>query len=268
MKVASFAVLAGLVSATSVVALQPFQNVGNRGFSRFSVQSEKESSPCTMPDVVPETVTAKALRSSMLTNADGNVVNLGEKMGQGTSIVVFLRHLGCPYCWNYANSWCEVQQKKMAGSNIAGPFFVSIGDEDKLSAFLEKNPSVPRENAFVDDYSFGAYEAAGFGKFDDVSKEVAKEAMGNMGAPALGAKGWWNYFTSASKLSPIPKEMKFGEVPEGVLRLGGTFVVKGNDIVYGWSDRLPGDHPDIENVLGKAEEASKQEYILQNIFGL
>jgi hypothetical protein len=157
----------------------------------------------------------------------------------------------------------------MADSDISGPFFISIGDEEKLSIFLEKNPEVPRENAFVDDYSFGAYEAAGFGKFDDTPKEVAKEAMSNMKAPDLGAKGWWNYATSVGKVSPIPKDMKFGDIPEGVLRLGGTFVVDRNDILYRWSDRVPGDHPDIENVLQIAQEASSRKVnIFQNIFNL
>jgi hypothetical protein len=44
--------------------------------------------------VIPESVTAKALRSATLTNADGELITLGDKMGKGTSIVVFLRHLG------------------------------------------------------------------------------------------------------------------------------------------------------------------------------
>ena len=50
--------------------------------------------PCATPDVIPESVTAKALRAATLTGADGETVALGDKMGQGTSIVVFLRHLG------------------------------------------------------------------------------------------------------------------------------------------------------------------------------
>ena len=145
------------------------------------------------------------------------------------------------------------------GDDISGPIFISIGDEEKLATFLEKNPEIPRDQVLVDDYSFGAYKAAGFGKFDDTDKEVAKEAMDNMGAPDLGLKGWWNYMTSVGKVSPIPKDMKFGEVPEGVLRLGGTFVVNGNDIFYRWSDRLPGDHPNIDDVIQIAEESSASE---------
>uniref|UniRef100_A0A7R9WY51 Uncharacterized protein n=1 Tax=Craspedostauros australis TaxID=1486917 RepID=A0A7R9WY51_9STRA len=99
-----------------------------------------------------------------------------------------------------------------------------------------------------------------------------KAATKRMTAPDLGAKGWWNYLTSVSKVSPIPKDMKFGDVPVGVLRLGGTFVVNGNDIVYRWSDQLPGDHPDIEQVWNIANEQAEKkpafpQFSLPNFFG-
>jgi hypothetical protein len=156
-------------------------------------------------------------------------------------------------------------------SRIAGPIFISMGDKEKLNLFLEKNPYVPRENALVDDYSFATYQAAGFGRFDEVDKDVAKEAMKNMKAPTLGFRGAWDYLTSAGELSPIPKDSRKLEFPEGVLRLGGTFVVNGNEIKYRWSDRLPGDHPDIEKVYQIAEdEASRKKTVFQvpNVFGL
>ena len=56
---------------------------------------QSTSSPCAIPDgVIPESVTAQGLRSAILTNANGELVSLGEQMGKGTSVVVFLRHLG------------------------------------------------------------------------------------------------------------------------------------------------------------------------------
>mmetsp|Transcript_36640 Transcript_36640/g.85634 ORF Transcript_36640/g.85634 Transcript_36640/m.85634 type:complete len:85 (-) Transcript_36640:283-537(-) len=66
------------------------------------------------------------------------------------------------------------------------------------------------------------------------------------------------YFGNVMRVSPIPEGMKFGEVPEGVLRLGGTFVVRGDDVAYQWNDRLPGDHPDLEEVFAAAERAAKE----------
>lgn len=122
-----------------------------------------------------------------------------------------------------------------------------------MNVFLDQNPNIPPERMFVDDYSFGAYKAVGFKSFTDVDKDVAKEVK--MTAPDLSFKQWMGYMGNVGKVSPIPKDMKFGEVPEGVLRLGGTFVVKDDDVVYQWSDRLPGDHPDIGNILDFAIEA-------------
>ena len=55
------------------------------------------------------------------------------------------------------------------------------------------------------------------------------------------------------KLSPI-EEGKPG-LPEGVLRLGGTFVIDGSQVLYQHSDKVPGDHPDLEAVLAVVENS-------------
>jgi len=142
--------------------------------------------------------------------------------------------------------------------DITGPIFVSIGDEQKLNTFLELNPFIPREQAFVDGYDFTAYKEASFGRFDEQDKDILEGIQ--MTAPNLGGfSGWWKYISNVMKISPIPDNMKFGEVPEGVLRLGGTFIVKGNDIIYQWSDRVPGDHPVVHDVFDIAQNiASKK----------
>lgn len=139
---------------------------------------------------------------------------------------------------------------------MTGPLFVSIGDTDKLDTFLELNPFIPRDNMFVDGYDFTAYKQVGFGRFDQQDKSVVKGVK--LEAPNLpgGFSGWWKYFSNVMKLSPVPKDMKFGEVPEGVLRLGGTFVVNGDDVVYQWSDRVPGDHPSTDKVSKISMETS------------
>jgi hypothetical protein len=47
-----------------------------------------------------------------------------------------------------------------------------IGDEEKLAAFLDQNPNIPREKMSVDDYSFGAYKSVvGFKSFQETDKE-------------------------------------------------------------------------------------------------
>lgn len=143
---------------------------------------------------------------------------------------------------------------------------MSIGDAEKLNAFLDANEWMDKEQMFVDDYSFDAYKAVGFGRFDEVDKEAAKQVK--MSAPELGFGEWMSYFSIVGKISPIPKDMKFGEVPEGVLRTGGTFVVQGNDVRYQWTDTVPGNHPVIEDVLKIAKDArqkKKENKLLGNI---
>jgi hypothetical protein len=99
MKFSVAALAAGLGAlATSADAFQAPQVARNAKSSlvssRFMSSSVQEEAPCATPDIIPPQVTAKALRSAVLTDADGNLVRLGEEMGKGTSIVVFLRHLG------------------------------------------------------------------------------------------------------------------------------------------------------------------------------
>jgi len=149
-------------------------------------------------------------------------------------------------------------------NNIDGPIFVSIGDSDKLQEFLKKNPNIPPDSMFVDDYNFGAYKSVGFQSFTDVDKDVVKNVK--LSAPDLSFSQWMDYFGSVMKVSPIPKDMKFGEIPEGVLRLGGTFILRGKDVVYQWSDIVPGDHPDIQQVLDQAKGyAEKKNFFDLNV---
>ena len=42
---------------------------------------------------------------------------------------------------SYAANWCDVIPA-MKSAGVAGPFFVSIGDEEKLNKFLDLNPKV------------------------------------------------------------------------------------------------------------------------------
>lgn len=117
----------------------------------------------------------------------------------------------------------------------------------------------------VDDMTnFAAYKAVGFKSFTEVDKETLKGVK--MSAPDLSFKQWLGYAGKVGKVSPIPKDMKFGEIPEGVLRLGGTFVVNGDDVVYQWSDRIPGDHPDIDEVVTIAQEAEVKADGLKGFF--
>ena len=63
--------------------------------------TEESTTPCAIPegvdaapDLTSQPGSAQLLRSNVVTNAEGDFVQLGEAMGTGTSVVVFLRHMG------------------------------------------------------------------------------------------------------------------------------------------------------------------------------
>ena len=103
----------------------------------------------------------------------------------------------------------------MRKTGITGPVFISIGDSEKLNIFLESNPNAPKELFLVDDYTFTAYNAMGFGKIAE-NAELSIKGTKNMKKPDLGLKKWMSYLKNVSKLAPIPKDLKFGQIPEGV----------------------------------------------------
>jgi hypothetical protein len=203
-------------------------------------------------------ITAQDLRKITVTNADGKTVTLGEMMGTGTSIVVFLRHLGCFNCWSYARDWTTtlLEDDSDSDNKIVGPIYVSIGDEQRLNAFLDKNPDVPRSQMVVDGYDFDAYKKAGFGRFDEKPKSVTDNVVPKP-IRLGGWKGWWTFLTSFAPLAPVTPDMEFPEMltPEGLFWVGGTMVVRGDEIVYRWDDRISGDHPDASSVLAIAKDA-------------
>ena len=118
-----------------------------------------------------------------------------------------------------------------------------------MKIFLENNPKVPKNLMLVDDYSFNAFNALGFGKIGE-NAELAVKGTKNMKAPDLTPGRFFSYLKSVGKLAPIPKEVK--GIPEGVLRLGGTFGVDGDEVVYIYEDGVPGDHPPVKDVLSKS----------------
>lgn len=137
--------------------------------------------------------------------------------------------------------------------NVKGPFFVSIGDADKLNAFLEANPSVPRESVFVDNFELKAYDAVGL-----ESLKIGGAVPESFGPPKMeGFGGWWKYLSNVAKVSPSPSEtVSSQQVLEAVSRLGGTFVIDGDEVIYQWNDRIPGDEPDLSEVLQAIREHS------------
>jgi hypothetical protein len=114
---------------------------------------------------------------------------------------------------------------------------------------LEQNPHVPRDSILVDDCeeSF-AYTSVGLGRFDEQQQDAVKNVT--LSVPQLGGiRGWWKYLTTVGSIQPMTSETKFGEIPQAIFRLSGTFVVQGDTLIYRWNDKIPGDHPDVRRVL-------------------
>ena len=116
----------------------------------------------------------------------------------------------------------------------------------KLSKFLELNPAIPPESMFVDNYDFDAYQNVGFGTMKDLDGAEVKDLK--LTAPKMrGFAGWWKYLSNVAAISPI--EPGKAGIPEGVLRLGGTFVINNDAIIYSWKDIVPGDTPNLDEVM-------------------
>lgn len=127
--------------------------------------------------------------------------------------------------------------------------FISVAPREsaqaKMNKFLDLNPLVPRSSLFVDvDENFKAYETAGFGRIGD-----NPDIKIDLKVPQLSGSAWWKYLLNVASLSPVPKNLKFGEIPQGVLRLGGTFALENDNVVYAHADQFPGDHPAVADVL-------------------
>ena len=56
---------------------------------------------------------------------------------------------------------------------------------------------------------------------------------------------------NVGQLAPVPKDgsLKFGDVPQGVRVLGGTYSVDGDAVTFAHMDEVPGATPEIEEVL-------------------
>jgi len=136
----------------------------------------------------------------------------------------------------------------MERAEVAGPFFVSMGKPEQLTEFLNKNPTVPRDQAFVDtSEKQDAYAALNFRPDFEGGKEL--DSNGNtVGLKTLNRVDWMGYLGSVAGLSPKPAEGE--QFPEGVKKQGGTFVLQGRDkIAFASADRIPGDDPAVNVVL-------------------
>ena len=140
----------------------------------------------------------------------------------------------------------------MQQAGVNGPLLVSVGRADQLAKFLELNPELKGLPAAVDDTpNFEAYRAAGLGLLGDVKLETPPDFKP---PTTMGPGKWFKYMANTVTLAPTPKDadFKFGDIPEGVRVLGGTYVLDGDAVVFSHQDDVPGATPDIPDVLAAA----------------
>jgi hypothetical protein len=86
-------------SLVSGFAPNAIQNAVRPNSLERSMSSSETETVCDMPegvkvhDLISQKGSGKLIRSAILSNVNGDVVRLGDEMGQGTSLVIFLRHL-------------------------------------------------------------------------------------------------------------------------------------------------------------------------------
>jgi len=142
---------------------------------------------------------------------------------------------------------------------VEWPIFVSIGTSEKLETFLEMNSCVPRDGILVDDYDHTLYKKLEFSRFDEaelVWSDTLK-ASKLLQFTNIGVANLLNYTTNALTMAPVKGRVDWRSLPEGGLRNGGTLIVNGEDIVYQWSDKIPSDVPNVNDILNMARKVAK-----------
>ena len=153
-----------------------------------------------------------------------------------------------------------MKKKEVGGIDyVEWPIFVSIGTSEKLETFLEMNSCVPRDGILVDDYDHTLYKKLEFSRFDEaelVWSDTLK-ASKLLQFTNIGVANLLNYTTNALTMAPVKGRVDWRSLPEGGLRNGGTLIVNGEDIVYQWSDKIPSDVPNVNDILNMARKVAK-----------
>lgn len=139
----------------------------------------------------------------------------------------------------------------MKASSIQGPVFISIGEADQLKVFLENNPKIPQELIYVDEPSLKAYNAMGIGILFD-NKERTMKGGFKIKSPGFNLSEWRNYLSNVVRITPRGSNQ---EILKKVSTLGATYGVSGDRIVYVYEEGVPGDNPEINDVLSTLKAA-------------
>lgn len=190
------------------------------------------TSPTTSSSASTE---ALVLSSITILSSDGSPVQFQQLWDQtnGTAVVAFLRHFGCPLCWEFAASLRDAKPKfDAAGVKLIA---IGVGTPDKARILAERLP-FPKETLYADP-DRKAYDALGlyYGLGRTFFNPASAKVLSRFDTIQKALKGY--------TLDATPEDRG------SVLQQGGLFIFKGTQLLYARKDEGTGDHASLDDVL-------------------
>jgi len=140
---------------------------------------------------------------------------------------------------DYALQYCAQLKRMSRGS--ATFLYVAAGRSDQLRTFTDGVPEL-RGLTLVDPTpKHEAYLQAGFNFL--MGEKLPSSSTGFKPPLSMGPGRWLSWLASTPKLMPInPADSQFR-------LLGGTYAIDGNTVLFSRMDNVPGDFPDVDEVL-------------------
>lgn len=178
---------------------------------------------------------AKALSTITILTSDGLPVQFQQLWDQnnGTAVVAFLRHFGCPLCWEFAASLRDAKPKfDVAGVKLIA---IGVGTPDKARILAERLP-FPKESLYADP-DRKAYDALGlyYGLGRTFFNPASAKVLGRLETIQKALKGY--------TLDATPEDRA------SVLQQGGLYIFRGTQLLYARKDEGTGDHASLDDVL-------------------
>jgi len=182
-----------------------------------------------------ETVDMSAFDDIIIFTTDGASVKFTELWDQknGKAVVAFLRHFGCPFCWEFATSLRKAKpQFDAAGFKL---ITIGVGPSSKAQVLAEKLP-FPAECLYADP-DRKAYDALGL--YHGVSRTFLNPTS-------------MQIFSRLDKVAEALKGYSMDVMPDNTsatLQQGGVYVFEGSKVLYARNDESTGDHSKIDDIL-------------------
>ncbi|KAH7421336.1 hypothetical protein KP509_13G051600 [Ceratopteris richardii] len=210
------------------------------GVRPVHVRAVSSSSASTSPySATKETSYAskefQALSSITIFSTDGSPVKFQDlwNLTNGKAVVAFLRHFGCPLCWEFAASLRDAKPKfDSAGVTLV---VIGVGTPENARTMAERLP-FSKEVLYADP-GREAYKAL------DFYYGVGRTFFNPASAKVLGRFDTIRTALKDYTIDATPKDRS------SVLQQGGLLVFKGTQLLFSRKDEGTGDHASLDDVL-------------------